>query len=156
MDTYCYACGHILPLGLGELPNATIRLDDDAYQALSPQRRWGTAYFAQENRLKLHFRDVDEELIVDISGSLVLGRGHDDPAVSQPDIDLTPVGAVETGVSRRHMVLSREHDTITVMDLGSSNNTYLNGQRLIPGEPRILRDGDELRLGRLVIRINFV
>ena len=38
---------------------------------------------------------------------------------------------------------------------GSANSTYLNGQRLLPSEPRILRDNDELRLGRLVIRVTF-
>lgn len=49
----------------------------------------------------------------------------------------------------------RDHDTVVVSDMGSANSTYLNGQRLMPYEPRILRDNDELRLGRLVIRISF-
>ncbi|NLF75923.1 MAG: FHA domain-containing protein, partial [Chloroflexi bacterium] len=68
---------------------------------------------------------------------------------------LSPYDALEKGVSRRHMMVSREHDTVAVMDLGSANSTYLNGQRLLPSEPRILRDNDELRLGRLVIRVTF-
>jgi pSer/pThr/pTyr-binding forkhead associated (FHA) protein len=62
---------------------------------------------------------------------------------------------VEQGVSRRHLSITRDHDTVTVTDLGSANHTYLNGQRLIPFEHRILRDNDELRLGRLVIRVAF-
>ena len=59
-------------------------------------------------------------------------------------------------MSRRHLDLPRQHDTILVTDLGSANSTYINGQRLIPREPRILRDNDELRLGRMVIRVTFV
>jgi predicted component of type VI protein secretion system len=43
-----------------------------------------------------------------------------------------------------------------VTDLGSANSTFLNGQRLMPHEPRVLRDNDEVRLGRLVFRVNFV
>jgi pSer/pThr/pTyr-binding forkhead associated (FHA) protein len=63
---------------------------------------------------------------------------------------------MDYGVSRNHLTLSRDNDTIFVTDLGSANSTFLNGQRLMPHEPRILRDSDELRLGRLVVRVNFI
>ena len=39
---------------------------------------------------------------------------------------------------------------------GSHNGTYLNGQRLIAHQPRVLRDGDDIRLGFLVLRVKFV
>lgn len=154
-DAYCYACGHILPLALSELPSSTTKLAD-VYESLEPQRRWGTAYFDRKSRLQLAFRDGGDTLTLDVAHSLVLGRTHQEPGVEQPDVDLTPYDALEKGVSRRHMMLSREHDTVVVMDLGSANGTYLNGQRLLPSEPRILRDNDELRLGRLVVRVTFV
>lgn len=41
------------------------------------------------------------------------------------------------------------------MDLGSANATYLNGQKLVANQSRILRDGDELRLAKMIVRINF-
>jgi len=151
-DAYCYSCGHILPSALAELFPETERLET-VYESLPPQRRWGTAYFDHQTRLRLTFRDSGSTLTVAISGELVLGRGYDDPA---PDIDLTPYDAVEKGVSRRHVLLSRQHDTVSVTDLGSANGTYLNGQHLLAHEPRILRDGDDLRLGHLVIRVAFV
>jgi hypothetical protein len=31
----------------------------------------------------------------------------------------------------------------------------LNGQRLIADQPRILRDGDEIRLGKLIAHVYF-
>ena len=37
-----------------------------------------------------------------------------------------------------------------------TNGTFLNGQRLVPNQPRILRDGDEIRLGHLVLYVRFV
>ena len=79
------------------------------------------------------------------------------PAHSQivPDVDLAPYGAAEQGVSRRHAVIRRGEDTLTLVDLGSTNGTHLNGQRLIPHQPRVLRDGDEVRLGKLVFHIFF-
>ncbi len=154
-DPYCYACGHILPSTLVQLMGATTRLEE-AYQRLEPKRRWGTAYFDRQSRLKLTFRDTGDLLMVDLGRELKVGRTHDDESLPQPEVDLSPYGATKLGVSRNHLTLSRDHDTIFVTDLGSANSTYLNGQRLMPHERRILRDNDELRLGRLVVRVNFV
>lgn len=153
-ESYCYACGHILPVGLQGLVNTTARLEV-LYEELPPHRRWGTAYFDYRSQLSLTFRDTGEVLRFAVMGELTIGRCHAEDDIEQPDIDLTPFGAVEKGVSRRHLALVRQHDTIGIVDLGSANSTYLNGQRLLPSERRILRDGDELRLGRLVIRANF-
>ncbi len=155
-DAYCYFCGHILPSALAVTGHATNKLDDDFYESIEPRRRWGTAYFDQQGRVQLNFRDSDETIVLDVDDEVVLGRTHDEPGIPVPDVDLTPFGALEQGVSRNHLTLTRDHDTIVVTDLGSANSTYLNGQRLMPYEPRILRDNDELRLGRLVIRVAFV
>jgi hypothetical protein len=158
-DAYCYACGHILPSALKHMQNddPTTQLDEEAYQSLEPRRRWGTAYFDRKSQLKLTFRDSGESLLIEVGGELILGRIHEQSNSERvADVDLTPYGAVEAGVSRNHLALARDYDTITVTDLNSSNNTFLNGQRLMPNEPRILRDNDELRLGRLVIRVAFL
>jgi len=64
------------------------------------------------------------------------------------DVDLTPHGAYESGVSRTHIRISRSGDQFTVEDLNSWNETTLNGDRLIPGQPYALRSGDVLYLGR--------
>ncbi|MCS7071755.1 MAG: FHA domain-containing protein, partial [Anaerolinea sp.] len=61
----------------------------------------------------------------------------------------------EKGVSRLHAAICRQDETLTIVDMGSSNGTHLNGQRLIPDQPRVLRDGDEIRLGKLVAHIYF-
>jgi hypothetical protein len=155
VDAYCYACGHILPSAVPEAMKKTSKLDD-VYESLEPKRRWGTAYFDRQTRLQLTFRDSSQSIIVDITDKIILGRMHTEQGVPLPDADLTPYGALEKGVSRNHLALVRDHDTVTVADLGSANSTYLNGQRLVPYESRILRDNDELRLGRLVIRVAFM
>jgi predicted component of type VI protein secretion system len=58
-----------------------------------------------------------------------------------------PSGAV----SRRHAVLRRRGDELVVEDLGSSNGTMVNGERL--SGPRTLRDQDKLQLGAVEIRV---
>ena len=44
---------------------------------------------------------------------------------------------------------------VLVADLGSANGSYINGQRMMPKEVRVLRHGDELRLGKLVLLASF-
>ncbi|MEP0762023.1 MAG: FHA domain-containing protein [Chloroflexota bacterium] len=156
VEAYCYSCGHILPNALADAErDATGRLSDALYEAIEPRRRWGTAYFDRQSKLRLHFRDSDAVIVLDVDREIILGRAHNEPGVALPDVDLSPYGALEKGVSRNHLALIRDHDTVVVNDMGSANSTYLNGQRLMPFEPRILRDNDELRLGRLVIRVSF-
>ncbi len=47
-------------------------------------------------------------------------------------------------VSRRHCVIHREGDRLTLVDLDSRNGTFLNG---IPVKSRSLQHGDQIRLG---------
>jgi len=58
-----------------------------------------------------------------------------------------PSGAV----SRRHAVLRRRGNELLVEDLGSSNGTMVNGERL--SGARALRDQDKLQLGAVEIRV---
>lgn len=81
--------------------------------------------------------------------------GRADPVSNfYPDIDLTPYGALENGVGRRHLLLAVQGGQVAAEDLNSTNGTFLNGQKLTPRSPQTLRDGDELRLGRLVLRVH--
>ena len=102
----------------------------------------------------IHIRDAVEPITIRPKKELVIGRG-DTNSQQQPDLDLTPFGAREKGVSRIHAVINRQDDTLTLVDAGSANGTHLNGQRLTPQQPRVLRDGDEIRFGKLVAHIYF-
>lgn len=146
-EAYCFSCGHILPTGLAAI--ATSALPDSTLKA---QLRWGTAYFGEESLLRVHVRDVDQVFEVIFHDQLVMGRAVDDVV---PDVDLTPYNAQDLGVSRRHAKLSRDSETIMVQDLGSINGTFLNGQKLLPYQPRVLRDDDDLVLGRLALAVSF-
>ena len=70
-------------------------------------------------------------------------------------VDLSAFGAEGMGVSRLHIRIRRKGILLYVADLDSTNGTHLNGRKLIPDGDRVLRDGDELYLGRLCIRVRF-
>ncbi len=52
------------------------------------------------------------------------------------------------GVSRRHAKLTREGEGYVIEDLGSSNGTFVNSQKVTG--PRMLKAGDQIRLGKAV------
>jgi Inner membrane component of T3SS, cytoplasmic domain/Domain of unknown function (DUF4389) len=74
----------------------------------------------------------------DLSGAVVLGR---DPSAG--------IVVEDPEASRRHASMSVEGGTATVEDLGSTNGTFVNGERL--SGPKTLSDGDKLRIGTTVL-----
>lgn len=84
-----------------------------------------------------------------------LGRFDSTLAQSGFHLDLSPYKARENGVSRVHAQLHVENRKLYITDLGSTNGTYLMGQRLQTNVPSLLHNGDEIVIGRLSIKILF-
>lgn len=98
--------------------------------------------------------DSGRQIELPLAREISLGR-LDAASATFPDIDLTPDGGLEKGVSRRHAKITRKGSEVFIEDQGSVNGTFLNGKRLTPYLPHLLRDGDEIQLGKLTIRVQF-
>jgi pSer/pThr/pTyr-binding forkhead associated (FHA) protein len=82
-------------------------------------------------------RSDEPGFVVPLPGELlVIGRS------STADIRVD-----DSRVSRSHLSLERAGSRWTATDQGSSNGSWVNGQQLSSNMPRLLRDGDELRIG---------
>lgn len=102
--------------------------------------------------IRLKIENGAREIEARLDRSLHLGR-LDPLSDNYPEIDLTEVGGIEKGVSRRHAKLLTQNESLIIEDLGSINGTYINGQKLAPYSAEVLNDGDLLHLGELLIQV---
>lgn len=105
-------------------------------------------------RLLIGERPRQRELEVSLVKSVRLGRSDPKQSIF-PEIDLIDDLAMECGVSREHAAIFGRGEDVMIEDLGSTNGTLVNGNRLDPYIPEILRHGDQLQLGRLLIEVRF-
>ena len=104
------------------------------------------------NWVTLHLLDTGQVLPLAERNEFTLGRISEGQPI-MPDIDLSPYQAYACGVSRLHAVLKREARRVFLMDLGSSNGTYVNGKRLSPNVDHTISNGDVIALGKLKIQV---
>jgi hypothetical protein len=81
---------------------------------------------------------------------IMLGR-YDPVTEQKPDIDLTDLD-LKRSVSRRHARIIRSADGYAVLEeVGALNGTFVNGTKLVTGQPHPLLDGDSLSLGTVTM-----
>lgn len=148
----CVYCGAVI--GDAQTYTSTRTLNDTDFEEGVP--KWGSARFSSQMNLVIGIEKEPKSMTFDATNieELVIGRRNPDNNEA-PEIDLSDYGALDKGVSRRHAAIIRKDGSLHVVDRGSANGTFLNGQRLVANQPRVLRDGDDIRLGHLVIRITF-
>lgn len=144
----CPTCYFVMPAAGEPAETAAPEVIDEA----SPEAQYGpdtTLVLTSRDGRRLHSRpqDRNRETIV----------GRTDGKTFTADLDLSPLGAADLGVSRVHAALmfNPERGTLTVSDMNSMNGSFLNGLRLHPQEVHELRPGDHLRLGRLSMRVTY-
>src|SRR5215468_1702904 len=66
------------------------------------------------------------------------------------DLDMV---LVEDMVSRKHAKITTDDKNVTIQDLGSTNGTFVNGEKVRKVE---LKDGDRILIGTSIIKLVFV
>ncbi|NDJ77557.1 MAG: FHA domain-containing protein [Chloroflexi bacterium] len=115
-----------------------------------PQRRIA---FAPEANAILQFSPSEACVSLPLDKPVTLGRGEARGADTK--LDLNDFGALQHGVSRQHCQLKRVGQQLIIVDLGSANGTFINGDFLKPDEERPLAHGDMIVLGALTVHVFF-
>jgi len=158
-ETHCPSCGAANPAGEAFCSNCGVSLL--GAPAVVPQEPVAPVSVPAEppvpvtaaNTLQARLIVEGDNQEFDLSGkdNIVIGR---EDAVSNifPDVDLTPHGGEEGGVSRLHARIFFESGQYQLEDENSTNFTFLNRQRLAAKTPTPLHDNDEVRFGRVMLR----
>ncbi len=146
----CQQCGEPLPRLLPQLSTEPVPQRPAPATAIAPP-----APEIRELRGKgvsFVVRGHSDPLLVQ-GNDLILGRY--DPGSNIPTVDFTPFNGGALGVSRRHARLLVQNDLYLIEDLGSTNGTWVNQQRLPSGKQHGLQNGDLVQLGQLVLNVFF-
>ncbi|GAB4499727.1 MAG: hypothetical protein OHK0052_15170 [Anaerolineales bacterium] len=93
-------------------------------------------------RARLTWQDDNgaQEYLIRNAQTIVIGRSRDNTImIAHPKI------------SRQHASLEWQGETCYLRDLGSSNGTFLNGNRLQPQQPHPLKPGDRIELHQVLV-----
>ena len=102
--------------------------------------------------ISLYLVDTGKVIHLNDRKDFTLGRMIDGQSIV-PDVDLSPYDAFAQGVSRMHAALRIMNGDVYGMDLGSSNGTRLNGQKIVPHVEYSLKHGDLFVLGKMKIQV---
>ncbi len=136
-------------------------LDQDLLDAIATTRHAGTE---PEDPEKLEGWLLDPALIpgdgiavyvagtakpvfVSSRGEFIMGRRME--PTPETFLDLSNLGGYLLGLSRRHAKIRRAGNEYEIVDLASTNGTWLNDEQLLPHRPYRLTSGARLRLGRM-------
>lgn len=152
---FCSECGTQL-VSLDILNTKSIqKTPSDTLQSLPaipevPVRK--TAAKMYEISISLHVVESGQIIHLADRKEFTLGRTIEGQPIL-PDVDLSPFDAFTLGVSRLHAALRIVNGEVVVTDLGSSNGTRVNGQKIVPHVDYPLNHGDIIALAKLKIQV---
>ena len=107
----------------------------------------GEVYHPGMNELRLLVNGSLEIIPIAEERPVIIGRS------ARADLDVSTHGKPALTVSRQHAQISLTNNELTVMDLGSTNGTFIGDQRLEAGKAHTLNHDEEVRIGALNIRV---
>lgn len=152
---FCTECGVYLPAG-GTLRTSPLPTDELPHTRAASQEQVPPGADKMEGLrfMNLHVIASDRHLRLPAAAEVLLGRLDAAHGIF-PDLDLTPDGGLEKGVSRRHAKIIQRKGDFFIEDLGSANGTFLNDQRLTPYLPYPLKTGDKIQIGRIELAVDW-
>jgi hypothetical protein len=150
---FCSECGVYLPTG-GPLRTEPLPEEELPISRANP---WADGPVEETKEvsiipLRLQVLSTGRQIQLPATAEVHIGRLDAAHGIF-PDVDLTADGGLEGGVSRRHCKIHQRLLTYMIEDVGSANGTFIRGQRLTPYLPHVLKDGDELQLGRIALKV---
>lgn len=151
---FCTECGHEL-LEIPVEPTNVLPFSKSS-RRLSPPPvvAYKITPASEPRRITFVIPGSRRHLAIALADRILIGRS-DGGTDATLGLDLTQYDGIDKGVSREHASLQLSDQGIILQDLGSTNGTLLNNSHLPPRQPFLLRTGDEIRFGDLLVHIFF-
>jgi pSer/pThr/pTyr-binding forkhead associated (FHA) protein len=149
---FCKYCG--VPLEFSQdNPTTTSRIEPDSSAQPSPAENVviGSLELPDEG-VAVYLKDYAKPIAVRTNQEFIIGRKLT-PIDMEAFVDLVPFGAYENGVSQRHAMIRQASHGWEIIDLGSTNGTWLDNKRLLPNKPYSLHGFAQIHLGRMCLYI---
>ncbi len=150
---FCSECGGFMLDESGNAETNVLPFSEFAFHAPPrPLTQDAPQTAANPTKITIVIPGSRRRLQLDVDGEIRIGRSTSKAVL---ELDLTADQAVELGVSRLHAVIKPSNNGLALLDLDSTNGTYLNTYRIPPHQPYPLHSGDEIRFGDLLIHLFF-
>lgn len=152
-ELVCHSCGKPLKSEISPQTKKLQSMLERPSRPRPPSAR--ETHFPAGRMLSIRMNEVQEPLVYSLdNGSITIGR-HDKHTNFTPEVDFYPYAGYLLGVSRKHAMFHRVNNQLFVEDLGSSNGTYVDNEKVPAFERKQLYSGAEVRLGDLHFTVHF-
>ena len=153
---FCSECGTQLVVSETPTTQHIQRNPSDILAVKPPSQSPATAQSSTnlviDTVVSLHMVDSGQILQLGGQTEFTIGRTAEGQPIL-PDVDLSVYEAYAQGVSRLHAALKIHNQRVVITDLGSSNGTRVNGQKIVPHVDYPLNHGDMIALGKFAIQV---
>lgn len=139
---------------LSDDANSTNKIDSEAL-SLDVHELYLDQLYRQYNievnhALLFYIANEAEPVIFVDKVEISVGRGDARGRIN-PEFDLGNFRGAELGVSRLHARIVWDNKRYLIQDIGSTNHTWINGQKIVPYQWHPIDDGYTLQFGKLAL-----
>lgn len=143
----CRHCGAALEKQIIDAGATTRNADLQAQDSESVEGWLLDQPLIPEDGIAIYVKGTAKPVFLCLDDEFIVGRRMEE--TSEAFLDLSNLGGYLLGLSRRHAKIRRAGSGYEIIDLNSTNGTWLNDERLNPYQPYPLTSGAQLRLGRM-------
>lgn len=151
---FCSECGSFLA---ETTPKMTVQLPFTQFGRLPtppPVVHENLELIAGTKSITMFVPSSRKRIQFELQNEFRVGRADSDTGLF-PELDLSEFDAAVHGVSRLHAIMQLTNAGVALIDLESTNGTYLNNYRLNGNQPYLLSNGDEVLFGDLLVHFFF-
>lgn len=147
---FCSDCGTKL-IDADGLSTQAVRSTDASVPVPEPVQKPAAPIPVSGAQVNLHIIRTGQIIPLEGRTDYTLGRVSDGQSIL-PDVDLSPYDAYTQGVSRLHATFKVRGNQYFIEDLGSSNGTRINNEKIPPLIEQSIQHGDVISLGRFKVQ----